>query len=213
MLSGYKTPCIDVYVGDIPPNVDVLKGIKEVFPFTRREEILACKSERVRREKYCVWKLLAYALRDALGLDLAELDVRKDGRGKWKMRECCFSLSHTKGVALVAVGLDEVGVDVETPSKKLLTVADKILTDGEKIEYDKLDEWERMAYLLYKWTAKESVFKGFGKGGFVPREIDCGAYYIQTKEENGYCITVATATESIVRWHIADRYLDRADTR
>lgn len=160
---------IYVYLSRIPEN----GIIKEVFPPLRAEEIASTGNERVKREKYYVWKLLEYALHDALNLNIRDIIVKKEASGKWTADSFHFSLSHCNGVVAVALSNDPVGIDIELSSCKVRShLAEKIFTKNEKSRYLSLPEDERDSFLLQCWTAKESIFKMRGEKVFSPHTID-----------------------------------------
>lgn len=158
-----------IYLGRIPEN----GIIKEVFPPLRAEEIASVGNERVKREKYYVWKLLEYALNDTFGLDINRVNFQKKDSGKWTADSFHFSLSHCNGVVAVALSNDPVGIDIELSSCKVRShLAEKIFTKNEKSRYLSLSEDEREDFLLRCWTAKESIFKMRGEKVFSPHTID-----------------------------------------
>ncbi|MBE5745108.1 MAG: 4'-phosphopantetheinyl transferase superfamily protein [Clostridiales bacterium] len=202
-----QLPFIDVYVGVIPTAV-------ETFPVqcaARNDEIAACKSEKTRREKYCVWKLLEYALRDTFGKENAPKTFEKRDGGKWTAEGCCFSLSHGGNVVAVAVSSKTVGVDVERKRDKLLRAREKYLTDDEKKAFALLREEQRLPFLLERWTQKESIFKEYGQGAFLPKQIDTKMYHTATKwieiQGETYCLSVAGEGLDTIRYQIVESYL------
>ena len=160
---------IHVYLAGIPEN----GLIKEVFPPARTEEISLAVNERVKREKYYVWKLLEYAFNDALGIDIQDMAIKKEDSGKWSSDRCHFSLSHCDGVVAIAVSDEPVGIDVEPSSYTVRpALAEKILSENEKAGYLSLTDDGRGVFLLRCWTAKESIFKMRGEKVFSPNTID-----------------------------------------
>lgn len=199
-----NAPIVHVYIATIPQNVQVCS----VSPKQREEEINACSHERVKKEKYCAWKLLEYALKHSFGLSLSELEFQKTERGKWTTPSCYFSLTHCDGVAAVAVSLDKVGVDVEKYSDKLRSASRRFLTEKETLCLQSLKECEQLDYLARKWTQKESIFKAFGEGGFAPTRIETDEYKTLTKTlENGYVLSVASNDVEQIRWYQNVNYL------
>lgn len=169
----------------------------------REEEIKKIKNERVRREKYHVWRLLEYALSDALGFEAGELSFVKNQEGKWEEehKRCYFSLSHSRGALCVAVSDVPVGVDVEEiriPSSKPELFAERVLERSELESFLKLsDERERVELLISKWTQKEAFFKLFGGAStFSAREISTDRGFVITERatfgEKAFFVSVAT---------------------
>jgi phosphopantetheinyl transferase len=84
-----------------------------------------------------------------------------------------FSISHCGDYAAAIVSnKNRVGVDVEEPKEKILSIADKFLSKDEhavfNIQYTKANEevlpaGSQLPTIL--WSAKEAVFKWFGNGG------------------------------------------------
>ncbi len=192
-----------IYVGQIPKEFCYVL----VCPLDRQREIENCKNERVRREKYCAWKLLEYALKDALGVSMAETQFAKLPSGKWTARDFCFSLSHSGEAVAVALSTTPIGVDVEKDMDKLLRLQDKILSENERKEYTCVEDKPR--YLLEKWTQKESIFKAYKEKGFVPREIDTKKYSTRTwyLQSSRGCLSVAGEGIENARLHLNVEYL------
>jgi len=201
-MSSNQSIVCDVYIATIPENVQV----GSVFPKQREQEINACSHERVKREKYCAWKLLEYALKHSLGLSLSELEFQKTEHGKWTTPACYFSITHCDGVVAVAVSLDKVGVDVEKCSDKLRSA--RFLTEQETLCLQALQECEQLGYLAKIWTQKESIFKAFLEGSFAPSRIETEEYKTLTKTlGNGYVISLATEVIEQIRWFENVEYL------
>lgn len=192
----HNLPIVDIYTAEIP---DELKTEK-IYPKQRAAEIESCGSEKVKREKYCVWKLLEYALNRSFGLRLKKLRFDKTENGKWQTDGCFFSLSHCDGVVAVAVSRKEVGVDVEKITEKLEAAKDRFLTKEESAEYALRED--KLLYLAEKWTQKESVFKMQGGKSFLPTAIQADEFTtksLRLKEKEEYVLSVAAADVKMVR--------------
>lgn len=164
-------PIVDVYIAAIPEGEPVnaaLIGCKQ-----RRSEIEKVSNERVKREKYFVWRLLEYALERSFGKRRNNLEFKKEQFGGWSAGDIFFSLSHSEGALAVAVSRARVGVDIElVGEKKDSRIAERIFTEGEMAEYNSLPEEDRAEYLIKAWTMKEAIFKSEGKDAFIPIEYD-----------------------------------------
>lgn len=197
-------PIVDVYVAKIPDEIPQ----ERLYPEARMQEIESCKSERVRREKYCAWKLLEYALNRSFGLCMQKIRFEKSENGKWTTENCFFSLSHCDGVAAVAVSRREVGVDVEKIADRMEKIKRKFLTEDELCQYD--EQEDKSLYLAEKWTQKESVFKLQGGKTFSPNEIRADEYKTHTvrlKDFDGYVLSVAADEIKLVRTYPNVNYL------
>lgn len=183
-----------IYIATIPEELPLLF----VFPKSRDEEIRACKNPRVRKEKYCAWKLLEYALLQ-VGLSMSDLCFSKTEHGKWTTNACYFSLTHCGEFVAVALSKTPIGVDAERLTEKLTSARRKFLTKQELSFYEALPQKEQLDYLAKKWTQKESIFKAYGEGAFVPSRIRTDDYPTQTYVmKDGYILSVATDAAKIV---------------
>ncbi|MFI6944074.1 4'-phosphopantetheinyl transferase family protein [Streptomyces sp. NPDC050418] len=76
-----------------------------------------------------------------------------------------FSLSHTRGLALLAFALAPVGIDVELlPDEALVTDAAAALHPDEQRELRQLPAPGRPLAFARCWTRKEAYLKGTGEG-------------------------------------------------
>ncbi len=164
-------PVLDCYFAVIPDRVDV----GHVIPPARDELIAATANERLRAERYFVWELLGAAFSRSFGYRMDELELKLTSCGKWVCSKAEFSLTHTDGLAAVAVSNAPVGIDAECTrsfSEKhggdIAALADKMLTRRERREYDGSDP----EVLLTYWTRKESIFKSLGKPSFRPERTE-----------------------------------------
>ena len=193
-------PIVDVYLCAIPENVT----LKPLLPAARNDEIDRVSNERVKVEKYCVWRLLEYALERSFGYRMEDLRFEKNGNGKWVCDKCELSLSHCDGAVAVAVSRAPVGIDVETARPlSRERFAELILTEKEKECYGTLEDADRERFLIALWTKKESLFKRDGEKHFSPSAIDttvakvcCGILKIDERE---YFLSVATEIPESLR--------------
>jgi phosphopantetheine--protein transferase-like protein len=193
-------PLADVYLAELPLDCDI--GVLESRE--RMEEINSISNERVKREKYFVFKLLYYALERSFGLRGNKLELKKELYGGWSCGDIYLSLSHSDGALAVAVSRAPIGVDIERvkcPRKKDL--ARHILNEKELSEYESIPEENREKRLIELWTAKEAIFKSKGLDRFLPTHTDTFSESFVTKsiELKGeyYIFSVATATPERVR--------------
>lgn len=191
----------DVYTAKIPCNA-LIKS--DLYPKERNEEISECGSEKVRAEKYFVWKLLEYAVKNSFGYNIKELKFKKTENGKLLCDKCCFSLSHSFGAVAVAVSKNSVGVDIELLNGEKARVIEKTLSLSEKAELEKNCSQDKQNALICFWTAKESIYKNNGTGGFKPSETDVTKNNVQTKTvkigEKDYALSVCSDSLKAVRY-------------
>ena len=189
-------PVADVYYARIPHE----GAVEAVYPDEREQEIATCRNERVKREKYYVWRLLEYALEQSLGVSLREAAPRKNDNKKWVSDACFFSLSHSGDVVAVAVSLAPIGVDVEgTERERYEMIADHIFSDAERAHYETLEESAKMRFVMAAWTQKESLFKRADERVFAPKSYDVLKADVQTHEicVDGRSYFLSVASEKV----------------
>lgn len=154
---------IYVYVDTFSKN----QIIDSVYPPERDDEIKGCSNAKTRLEKFCVWKLLQFGLKNSLGYNVEDLQFYKSDNGKWFCDKCYFSLSHSKNAVAVAISSVPVGIDIQliTPPKRF--IENKILNSEELSEFNLLKQSEITEYLILKWCEKESLFKAEGENNFL----------------------------------------------
>ena len=183
---------IKIYVARVPQ----IESDEPLFCEERQNEINAISNERVRREKYYVWKLLEYAIKDSFSQDVSKISFTKSKNGKWLCKEFEFSLSHSAEAISVALSDTPVGIDVERIRvKRSKKMAEYILTEKEYFEYSDIPDEKSEDYIVRKWCQKEAVFKMQNKAHFKPSEIESAEYFSVTKHfdigEEKYILAVA----------------------
>lgn len=94
-------------------------------------------------------------------LHIKESDIQYGEFGKpYVLAERKFNLSHSGDYSVLAVRDGEIGVDIEKPDERHLSLAKRVF-DQEEQEWMAEDPRNRFFVL---WTLKESVMKFFGKG-------------------------------------------------
>ncbi len=94
-----------------------------------------------------------------------------------------FSISHSDNYAAAIVSSKmHVGIDVETITERVLKVQHKFLREDELIPLVNLSKQELINQLTVLWSAKEAMYKWWGKG-----EVDFKAHlqtaYFQQQQE------------------------------
>lgn len=177
-----------VYLAPLPDS----EPTTPVYPQARWQQILGCNSERVRKEKYHVWRLLAYALHARYGKKLTDLQFTCKN-GKWECDICHFSLSHSHGVLCVAVADFPIGADVEKITMPSDSLALKILSDEELQRYHGMPKLEKAEYFTRIWTRRESLFKQVGGTGFFTTVAEgCTREETVTIGGEKYVVCIAT---------------------
>lgn len=126
--------------------------------------------------------LSSYAVREVLsrylGVAPGDVPIAIAARGKpyLKGKGIHFSVSHSRGVAVVAVAGARVGVDVEEMDMAFphMEVADRFFSEGEaEAIRSEVDHQRRAALFFSYWTRKEALLKASGGGLYEdPRLFD-----------------------------------------
>lgn len=196
--SSKLNDTVMVYVSAFDSAVTVC----DVESAIRNDMIQRCTHLQAKQQRYCVWQLLDYALRECYGKGVKDFNFSVNGNGKWTCHNGVeFSLAHCGNVVAVAVCNYAVGVDVESISSFERHVDDtdfieRILTDSEQQVLRDTPVQRRAEILARFWTKKESLFKLQGGKTFVPRCVDTteNPAHSQLLTVNGeqYVLSVAT---------------------
>lgn len=92
-------------------------------------------------------------------------EIRRTERGKpyFVDSPVHFSISHTKNHVFCALSDGPIGIDAEELDRNIdLRLAEKILSPGEKAQYDAAED-KRLALLTF-WVLKEAAAKCTGEG-------------------------------------------------
>lgn len=119
-------------------------------------------SNKIDDKRLCERSGLLYLLKKELGAE--EIDLHHTNNGKPFLRSSLIniSVSHSHGLlALAWCKHAEIGVDVELIRDKVLRLRHKFLSDAEQ-QYAQANDVEKN---LIFWSAKESMFKLYAKGG------------------------------------------------
>lgn len=175
----------EVYYGALSAH-----GADEIVDRERREYIESFKAEQGKRERINAWLLLAFSVKDKLGKDIKDLNIKRDGNGKWVCEDLCFSLSHSGNGVAVALSKMPIGVDIERVFRENQPVS--VLNEREKSIY--LLQRDKKRAFAEIWTKKESIFKKDGEKIFLPKKTDSTREETVSKfvniEREEYCLSV-----------------------
>lgn len=163
----------------------------------RQAQIDDCTNLAVKCQKYAVWKLLEYAVKQYLGISIYDCNP-VCSNGRWSADGIYFSLSHSGNTVAVAVGKSPIGVDVQQidTTKFDDKLANRVLTANEKPLYDTApNKTETLAEI---WAKKEAIFK-FGNQTTLC-QIDTTLYPNATSEIHelfGTTYAVAICTQDV----------------
>ena len=140
-------------------------------------------------------QLLRQLYEEETGGELPEIRIANRGKPYFADSSLHFSISHTKHHAFCVLSSCPVGIDAEEKDRKInLRLAEKILSDSERVRFDAAED--KRDTLLRLWVLKEAAGKLTGDGingypnhtDFDPRdpriqEID-GCYVAVIKEND-----------------------------
>ena len=107
--------------------------------------------------------LLAGLYREATGEALPPIVKLPGGKPVFETGDWHFSISHTPKHAFCALSQHNIGIDAEEADRNInLRLAERILSPGEKIQFDTAVDKQKA--LLTFWVLKEAEAKLTGKG-------------------------------------------------
>ena len=134
--------------------------------------------------------LLAEVYRAETGKEMPPILVTDRGKPYFGTGEWHFSISHTRHHAFCALSKQPIGIDAEELDRDIhLKLADKVLSPGERIQFDAASDKRRA--LLTFWVLKEAAAKLTGEGlrGY-PNHTDFGLDDPRVTEMNGCLVAV-----------------------
>lgn len=107
--------------------------------------------------------LLAKLYREETGEDLPPIRIAARGKPYVQDSPYHFSITHTRRHAFCVLAKVPVGIDAEELDREVrLSLADKILSPGERAQFDAAED-KRRAFLTF-WVLKEAAAKLTGEG-------------------------------------------------
>lgn len=108
-------------------------------------------------------QLLEKLYRETVGEAMPPILREENGKPYFQNSPWHFSVSHTPKHAFCVLSRSRIGIDAEELDRDIrLMLAEKILSPGEKAEFDKAADKRRA--LLTFWVLKEAQAKYTGKG-------------------------------------------------
>ena len=132
----------------------------------RRESVARFRHASDRSRSLWAELFARHRLSEAAGVSFSEIEITHDEKGKpfWKGGSLSVSLSHSGSYIAIAVGREDVGVDVEKKRKAAPAVAKRWFRPEENALLETLAEPERTRLFFRLWTMKEAALKYAGKG-------------------------------------------------
>lgn len=137
-------------------------------------------------------QLLRKLYREATGEELPPIAIAPRGKPYFEGSPWHFSISHTPCRAFCVLSEANVAIDAEELDRKVnLQLAEKILSPGEKAQFDGAEDKHRA--LLTFWVLKEAAAKLSGEGlrGY-PNHTDFSLEDPRVTEIDGCLVAVMT---------------------
>lgn len=107
--------------------------------------------------------LLAQMYQTHTGLPVPPIATAPGGKPYFENDPVHFSITHTKRHVFCALSDRPIGIDAEETDRKIsLLLAEKILSENEKKQYDRAEDKQKA--LLTFWVLKEAAAKCTGEG-------------------------------------------------
>ena len=141
------------------------------------------------------YALLATLFRQETGRPLPEIARTAKGKPYFLNENLHFSITHTKSYSFCALSDCPVGIDAEELTRKInLGLAEKILSPGEKEQYEKAPDKNKA--LLTFWVLKEAAAKCTGEGIYgYPNTTNFSLTDPRVREVKGCLVAVITDEE------------------
>ena len=141
---------------------------------------------------------------DAAGPTLQYNALGKPARAApWDQSGLCFNVSHSHGLALIAVASGrEVGVDVEWLERRCdpAKLIHRYFSEGERREWQALPVEDQRAGFFRGWTCKEAWLKAVGTGLSFP--LDQVSVSL-APDEPPRVLSIRGDSEEAAQWHLA----------
>ncbi len=158
---------VQIYYAKIKSfNSEEFVHIVENLPDVKKNQLMSLRLEKDRNASLSAYLLLKKALK-AIDIEISDYEYVIGEKGKPSLFYCPyqFSISHTDGLCVVAVSIDEVGVDVEKIKPYKLKI-ERIFTPLDCELIDGSEQKDKTFYQI--WTSKEAYVKALGTGLSTP---------------------------------------------
>lgn len=123
-------------------------------------------------EKRLGLELLCRGLQEQYGIDTRSgITIQKGTHGKPYLADypqIYYNISHTRGLVVCAIGDCEVGIDAEWIRPYQERLLSRVLSEGERMQLERVLPEEKEEVFFRFWTLKESYVKAVGCGISIP---------------------------------------------
>lgn len=167
---------VKIYVLDISNKHFDLSNLS-LLEEKRRDNILVARNYLYKLRSMYAGLLLRHAMLNEGVVFDDSLNVEYSDNGKPFIRDGKnYSITHSGNVVMVAVADFEIGLDTEILQNKVYShIANKVLSQRELMEYNKLKGKDMSEYFISHWVVKEAYLKFLGTGmKKFPSDVDVG---------------------------------------
>ncbi len=163
MLYNIGMNKVQIYYAKIKPfGSEEFASIVGELPNIKKTQLMSFRLEKDRNASLSAYLLLKEALK-ANDIKINDYEYVVSEKGKPSLFYCPyqFSISHTGGLCVVALSIDEVGIDVEKIKPYTLKI-ERIFTLSDCEFINTSEQKEKAFYQI--WTSKEAYVKALGTG-------------------------------------------------
>lgn len=147
---------------------DFKNDFLEVKDKNRNTYLTTIKDVKRRYQSYAVWKLLEYFENHNFNRNFNYTCI--DNKWQAENKEFYFSIAHSENcIALAISDKEEIGIDVEIVSDKILKVEKFLEKKGFFLDKTK----NKLSFLTKKWTEIESSYKANNNGLPCFKKVFC----------------------------------------
>jgi len=106
------------------------------------------------------WLVVRYLLRLIIGADAEQYKKDEFGKPHLINSDLEISISHSESYFALLISNKNCGIDIQKYTPKITRIAHKFMSESELNLGANLDQ---MDYLHYLWSAKEAVYKAYGR--------------------------------------------------
>ena len=147
-----QIPNVDIYFWKLDESAADLSAMLPDATLLAEPPYVNFKSEKRKQE----WLASRVLLSRVYPQQPLKIEYEESGRPYLNPAVAEFSISHTKGMACIALSREAIGVDIEQISERAFHLRDHFLQEDE-FDFESVDDPALVAVFL--WSAKESVYK------------------------------------------------------
>jgi 4'-phosphopantetheinyl transferase len=171
--------CVHVWVASAGPPGSIARSALALLDAEERERAEKFRFNDHRNAYIAAHAALRRILAGYLDCNPSEIRFGRSADGKPLLAgerhdlELCFNLSRTTALAVIAVSLDPVGVDVEhiRPIAEMEAIAQSHFSAQELASLRSEPDGRKLQAFFSCWTRKEACVKAVGKGLTVPLKM------------------------------------------